>query len=111
MFLTLTGLGVSMTDRRFPSAVVSLVSPVRDDDGEGSGGGTTSLRGEFLAELESVGCKKLALESLGCENRAFMLLTFTLSGVSILGSGEEGVADRARGEMACFPRSGELIFC
>jgi hypothetical protein len=64
-----------------------------------------------LAELDRVGCKKLALERVGFENRAFMLLTFTLSGVSMLGPGERGIVDELRGEMACFERSGVVVFC
>jgi hypothetical protein len=56
-----------------------------------------SLRGEHLAALDSVGCRKLALETVGLENRAVMLLTFPpRSGVAIpfLAGGQAAPPDR-----------------
>lgn len=107
ILLTSTGSGVSITARRS-----SVAGSSRDSLANGDGG-ATSFRGERLATLESVGCRKLDLVTIGCcEKRSFMLLTFTFSGVSMPLIREEAFEGLAlRGEMACLVRSGDVNFC
>jgi hypothetical protein len=76
MLFTLTGSGVSMVDRGSPTVRTLDASTAVDEWSGDAGADEGSLRGEHLAALDKVGCRKLALETVGLANRAVMLLPF-----------------------------------